>query len=116
LPGKKMAYTEKFNARQSMRKRKIKFPPPLPQPVESGRIYLHIAPRDVAVFRFLLEAEDNLGYMSVLDRWRALLKVTYSPHQARQMRACLHAMREMLSFEIIGEASFPAQAHAEFER
>ena len=56
----------------------------------------------MALFRFLLEAEDNLGYMSVLDRWQALLKVTFSPHQAQQMRDCLETMREMLDFEIIG--------------
>ena len=86
-----------------MRKRKIRYRPPLPAPVESGRIYLRIAPQDVGMFRFLLEGEDNLGYMSVLNRWEAILKVTCSPHQVRTMRACLAAMREMLKFEIIAE-------------
>ena len=84
-----------------MRKRKIKYPPPLPSPTHSGRIYIRLAPQDVAMFRFLLEAEDNLGYMSVLNRWEAVLKVTHSPHQAKTVRSCLNAMREMLSFEII---------------
>ena len=84
------------------RKAKVRYRPPLPPPVESGRIYLRLKAQDVGMFRFLLEAEDNLGYMSVLDRWQALLKVTFSPHQARQMRACLETMREMLDFEIIG--------------
>ena len=87
--------------RKMTRKRKIRYRPPLPPAVESGRIYIRIDSRDVAMFRFLLEAEDNLGYMTVLDRWRALLKVTFSPHQARQMRACLGTMREMLDFEVI---------------
>ena len=90
--------------RKMTRKRKIRYRPPLPPVVESGRIYIRIDSRDVAMFRFLLEAEDNLGYMTVLDRWRALLKVTFSPHQARQMHACLGGMREMLNFEIIAEA------------
>ncbi len=84
------------------RKTKTRYRPLLPPPVESGRIYLRLQARDVALFRFLLEAEDNLGYMSVLNRWQALLKVTFSPHQARQMRVCLETMREMLDFEIIG--------------
>ncbi len=87
------------------RKRKIRYRPPLPPVTESGRIYVRLDSRDTAMFRFLLEAEDNLGYMTVLDRWRALLKVTFSPHQARQMRTCLGAMREMLDFEIIAGAS-----------
>lgn len=91
--------------RKMTRKRKTRYRPPLPPVAESGRIYVRIDSRDVAVFRFLLEAEDNLGYMTVLDRWRALLKVTFSPHQARQMRACLGGMREMLDFEIIAVAS-----------
>lgn len=87
------------------RKRKIRYRPPLPPAKESGRIYIRMDSRDVAMFRFLLEAEDNLGYMTVLDRWRALLKVTFSPHQARQMRACLGTMRAMLDFEIIGRSA-----------
>ena len=87
------------------RKRKIRYRPLLPPAVESGRIYIRINSRDVALFRFLLETEDNLGYMTVLDRWRALLKVTFSPHQAWQMRVCLGGMREMLDFEIIAGAS-----------
>lgn len=90
--------------RKMTRKRKIRYRPPLPPAVESGRIYIRIDSREVAMFRFLLEAEDNLGYMTVLDRWRALLKVTFSPHQARQMHACLGGMREMLDFEIIAGA------------
>ena len=87
-----------------MRKRKIRYRPPLPCPTRSGRVYIRIAPRHVAMFRFLLEAEDNLGYMSVLNRWEAVLKVTHSPHQTRQMHSCLRAMQEMLPFEIIAAA------------
>ena len=74
----------------------------LPPPQYSECCYVRLDPKYVAMFKFLLEAEDNLGYMSVLNRWQALLKVTFSPHQARQMRVCLETMREMLDFEIIG--------------
>ncbi len=101
-----------------MRKRKIRYRPPLPAPVESGRIYIRIASRDVAMFRFLLEAEDNLGYLSVLDRWRALLKVVFSPHQTKQIKNCLSNIREVLEFETIaealpsGEKAVPPQAQA----
>lgn len=90
-----------------MRKRKIRYRPPLPCPAQSARLYIRIAPRHVAMFRFLLEAEDNLGYMSVLNRWEAMLKVTHSPHQARQMRECLRAMQELLPFDFIGAAPLP---------
>lgn len=84
-----------------MRKRQRKPRPPLPAPVSSARVYIHIAPTDVAMFRFLLEAEDNLGYMSVLNRWEALLKVTCSPHQTARLRHYLAGMKELLPFTLI---------------
>ena len=78
--------------------------PPLPAPSFSARTYIRIAPEDVAMFRFLLEAEDNLAYMSVLNRWTALLKVTSSPHQTRRLRARLGEMQERLAFDILAAA------------
>lgn len=85
-----------------MRKRLPKPRPPLPAPMSSAWVYIRITPADMAIFRFLLEAEDNLGYMSVLNRWEALLKVTCSPHQTKRLRGYLEGMREKLTFTIIG--------------
>lgn len=87
-----------------MSKRPRKARPPLPPPSASARVYVHIAPMDVAMFRFLLEAEDNLGYMSVLNRWGALLKVTASPQQTKRLAARLAEMQESLAFDILAGA------------
>ena len=81
--------------------RKKRLPLLLPAPRWSDHAYVRIARRDIALFRFLLEAEDNIGYMSVLDCHAAILKVVFSPHQEREMRACLETMRQSVAFEVI---------------
>jgi hypothetical protein len=63
------------------RKKKRKAGPALPPPPESLRYLARLAPQDVAMFRFLLEAYDNLAYFTVLDAREALLSVVCSPHQ-----------------------------------
>ena len=63
----------------------------LPVPQRSSRVYVTVEPSRVHMFRFLLEAEDNLGIMTVVDRWRAVLMVRYSPHREADLRAFLEA-------------------------
>lgn len=46
---------------------------------ESGRLLVRIAPSDVGMFRFLLEAHDNLAYFTVLERHGALLAFFFAP-------------------------------------
>jgi len=149
------------------RKRPRKPAPPLPPPRASSRLYARIAPRHIAMFRFLLEAQDNLGYMTVLDRGigggggdtdggpngpeglsaaahdgatersaagtgadapgngtvsgssgtgaDAVLKIVFSPHQEREMRAFLDGMRATVPFSIFesplrAQPGLPGQA------
>ena len=73
----------------------------LPPPQRSACLYVQIKPKDIAMFKFLLEAEDNLGYMSVVDRWSAALKVVYSPHQQKAMQAWLADTAKALQFKEI---------------
>lgn len=63
-------------------------------------LLIRIAPRDVGLFRFLLEGRDNLGLFTVLDPHSALLKLLFSPHQAADMRAALSEMAECVSFDV----------------
>ncbi len=73
----------------------------LPTPRRSARLYVSIEPSRVGMFRFLLEAADNLALMSVVDRFGAVLQIRFSPHQEREVREFLHGMRERLPFEEI---------------
>ena len=77
------------------RSRKGRFLPPARR---SARCYIYIAPSQVHVFRYFLEAEDNLGIMTVVDRWRAALLIRFSPDQERRLLDCLEEIRAMVPF------------------
>ncbi len=74
--------------------------PPLPAPRWSMMLYARLEPRYIGMFRFLLEAEDNLGYATVVDKYTAILKIIFSPHQEREMRAFLAGMAQTIPFEL----------------
>ena len=65
----------------------------------SARLYVTLDPSKVHLFRYLLEAEDNLGLMSVVDRWRAALLVRFSPDQEKAVRDRLEEMKQSLAFQ-----------------
>lgn len=88
-------------AGKQRRKRRFRYPAPLPAPGFSACLYVRLAPKDVAMFRFLLEAEDNLAYISTADRWACVLRVIFSPHQEKAVRRCLESMRDTVTFSII---------------
>jgi len=70
--------------------------PALPPPGSSLRFLVRLAPRDVAMFRFLLEAYDNLAYFTVLDAGETLLTVVCSPHQEDAVRRALQGIGEQV--------------------
>ncbi|WP_165079352.1 MULTISPECIES: DUF4911 domain-containing protein [unclassified Desulfovibrio] len=63
--------------------------PCAPPPRHSGRLLVRLAPGDVAIFRFFLEAYENLALFTVLERKAALLKVVFSPRQEDAVRRAL---------------------------
>lgn len=73
----------------------------------SSRLYVRIEPRNIALFRFLLEAHDNLGIFTVADRFKGVLLVRYSPHQEREMMAFLQGIAEEMNIEEVLRASEP---------
>jgi hypothetical protein len=83
-------------ARPKSRSRKGRVFPP---PCRSARVYIYIDPSKVHRFRYFLEARDNLGLMTVVDRWRAALLIRFSPQQERDMREFLEDVREILYFD-----------------
>lgn len=81
--------------------RKRKRPPLLPAPRLSGRLYVRLEPGRTRLFRYLLEAYDNLAYSSVADRKACILKLVYSPQQEKEFLAALDEMRQSLPFETL---------------
>ena len=73
----------------------------LPPPQRSGRIYVRIRPSLVHLFRFHLEAMDNLGIMTIVDRWDTVLMLRFSPHQEQEAREFLATLEEPLGLKIL---------------
>ncbi|MDR3358881.1 MAG: DUF4911 domain-containing protein [Desulfovibrio sp.] len=65
-----------------------------PVPGESGSLLIRLKREHTAMFRFLLEAYENLAYFTVLERKTALLKLVFSPHQREN---ALRALDEIAS-------------------
>lgn len=70
-------------------------------PQWSSCVYICIKASQVCMFRFLLEAEDNLGIMTVVDRWGAVLKVRFSPDQKKEVIASLQGMKQCIEFSFL---------------
>ena len=57
----------------------------------SNRIYIQLERKDMAVFKFFLESWDNLAYMSVVDKYRAVVQLVYAPDSCTDLDAFLAA-------------------------
>jgi len=75
----------------SRRRPRKRFCPPAP--AMSERLYIRIDPSKIGLFRFLLEAYDNLGIFTVANKFTGLLQLRFSPHQSREMRQFLDSVR-----------------------
>lgn len=85
------------------RRRKPRPVPCPPPPGWSDRLYLRLDRSAIALFRFLLEAHDNLALFTVADPRQALLQLRFSPHQARQVRAFLAEIARAVPHEVVFE-------------
>ena len=83
------------------RRRRPRAAPLPPPPPRSARLYLKLARPNVALFRFLLEAHDNLAVFTVADPAAAILQVRFSPHQVRQVRDFLREITDLIPHEIV---------------
>ena len=66
---------------------------------ENAALYLRLPAEQTALFRFLLEAYENVAYFTVLDRREALIKVVFPPHMREQAEAALADIARSVQFE-----------------
>lgn len=78
-------------------------------PCWSQRIYLELDKRDIAYFRFLLESQDNLAYMSVVDRYTPVLKLTFSPGQAKEVQQFLEEIQSEIHLKLLPKPTLPGE-------
>ncbi len=65
--------------------------PPRVSPVRSDRLYLSLAPKDVAYFKFIMEGWDNLALLTVVDRFACVVRMLFSPDDRARVNAFLDA-------------------------
>lgn len=62
---------------------------PAPPCLASLVLYAEVPRGEIALYRFLLEGYDNLAVMSVVDRYRAVIKLRCSPDAHKELRALI---------------------------
>ena len=60
----------------------------------SERVYIELSRSDVAWARFLLEAHDNLAYLSVVDKYRAVARMAFSADQKEEVTGLLRSWEQ----------------------
>lgn len=61
----------------------------LPPATASQILYAEVPRNQIALYRFLLEGYDNLAVMSVIDRYRAVIRLRFLPDAERTLRGLL---------------------------
>lgn len=75
--------------------------PALPPAQHADCLYLRLPAAGTALFRFLLEARENVAYFTVIDRREALIKVIFSPHMREVVLETLQDMQRSLTLEMV---------------
>lgn len=66
-------------------------------PRYSHRMYLQLAPEGISILKFLLEAEENLAYLSTVSPHRAVVKLVFAPGQEQAVREFLKTAQGQLA-------------------
>jgi len=69
----------------------------------SRRIYVQLKRQDIALFKFLLEAMDNLAYMTVVDKYRAVVQLVHAPDSEPEINAFLTAAGREMDLHVVYE-------------
>ena len=62
---------------------------PAPPCLASAVLYAEVPRNEIALYRFLLEGYDNLAIMSVVDRYRAVIKLRCAADAQKELRGLL---------------------------
>lgn len=61
------------------------------------------------MFRFLLEAYDNLAIFTVADREKGVLLLRFSPHQRKELRRFLDDMQDEMTIREVHHSALDAR-------
>lgn len=69
--------------------------------VWSERVYVRIPRKEIGYFKFILESYENLCYMSVIDRFEAIVKVSFLIDQLEEIRLFLQGLSKEIGLEVV---------------
>ena len=58
----------------------------------SKRAYIQIPREEIGYFKFILESYEYLCYMSVIDRFKSIIKISYLSDQKEELISFFHAL------------------------
>ncbi|KUJ96558.1 MAG: hypothetical protein PWR24_642 [Desulfonauticus sp.] len=67
----------------------------------SSRAYLLLPRRDIAYFKFLIEAWDNLAYLTVIDKYKAVIELNFSKEYKNKVLKVLEAIQKEIELKIL---------------
>lgn len=77
----------------------------MPMPANPDYIYCKLPPGEIALFRYLLEAHDNLAQFTVLEKHTALIKIFFPAENYQLVQKFLDEIAGEISLfhEITGQ-------------
>jgi hypothetical protein len=51
---------------------------------------------DIAMFKFILESCDNLAYFSVLDKYRAMIRLSFAPEARKTVERLIESLKDVV--------------------
>ncbi|WP_051617117.1 DUF4911 domain-containing protein [Desulfonatronovibrio hydrogenovorans] len=75
------------------------------QQVFSQRIYVQISRRDIALFKFLLESWDNLAYLTVIDKYKAVVQVVFGYGFEGELESFLKCAEKEMILKVVFQGS-----------
>jgi len=78
-----------------------------PAPARSARTYVRIEPAKIGLFRFILEGHDNLGLFTVVNKFKGILLLRYSPHLKREMKQFLAQVVTEMDVDVLPDMDLP---------
>ncbi|WP_045215217.1 DUF4911 domain-containing protein [Desulfonatronovibrio magnus] len=67
----------------------------------SQRLYIRLNRKDIAFFKFLLESRDNLAYLTVIDKYLAVVQIVFGYGFEHAIQNFLDEAGQDLVFKII---------------
>lgn len=67
----------------------------------SASLYVRLQPQHTGLFRFLLEAYDNLAFATTLDRNAAILAIQFAQESYESVQVALAEIRDAIALEIL---------------